>query len=169
MNIIIRFEKIDDLLSISALTKKAFKDIEYSSHTEHLIVDALRQKEKLIISLVALNEKNEVVGHVAISPVRLSTLEQGWYGLGPISVDPNVQGQGIGTALMQRVIHDLKMMGAKGCVLLGDPNYYQKFGFKPNTGLFLADVPIEYFQALSFSENIPKAEVFYDDAFYISE
>jgi putative acetyltransferase len=56
-------------------------------------------------------------------------------------------------------------MGAAGCVLLGDPVYYKRFGFEPDTSLILADVPQEYFQALSFVNSIPCGQVTYHEAF----
>jgi putative acetyltransferase len=57
------------------------------------------------------------------------------------------------------------MIGAKGCVVLGDPNFYSKFGFKIVAELILANVPTEYFQALSFDVKIPKGTVTYHDTF----
>lgn len=52
---------------------------------------ALRQTGQLCISLVAELE-NKLIGHVAISPVQISTGVSGWYGLGPVSVLPEFQG-----------------------------------------------------------------------------
>lgn len=166
MSIVLRLEHAKDLDDIRQLTQAAFAGIAYSSHTEHFIIDALRERQKLTLSLVAVVEE-QVVGHVAISPVQLSTQEQGWYGLGPISVLPQHQGQGIGSALMIDVLNRLQILGAQGCVLLGNPHYYEKFGFQAHPNLHLADVPPEYFQALSFTEQFPKADVFYDQVFYM--
>ena len=164
MNITIRDEQAQDIQVIEVITIEAFKDVEYSSHTEHFIVHALRQANQLSISLVAILEER-VVGHVAVSPVLLNGEFIDWYGLGPISVLPKLQAQGIGAQLMNAVIEKLKIMNAKGCVLLGDPNYYARFGFKAIKGLTLADVPPEYFQALSFDGQYPQAEVTYHKAF----
>lgn len=166
MHIQIRAEQATDIEAITALTQTAFANVEYSSYTEHLIINALRVREKLTLSLVAVVD-DQIVGHVAISPVQLSSEDTGWYGLGPVSVQPELQGKGIGRALIHEVLQQLKALGAAGCVLLGDPNYYQKFGFKAYAQLSLADVPPEYFQAISFTGTVPQAEVFYDDAFYV--
>ncbi len=76
-----------------------------------------------------------------------------------------MQGQGIGKTLVNTALEQLKMRGAKGCVVLGNPNYYQQFGFITHPELSLADVPAEYFQALSFSGEIPTLSVQYHDAF----
>ena len=97
--------------------------------------------------------------------MRISSGETDWYGLGPISVWPEQQGQGIGSQLMNAALEQLKQLGAKGCVLLGDPEYYYRFGFKSYPDLILPDVPPKYFQAISFVNNIPKGTVSYHEAF----
>ena len=164
MNIIVRDEEITDIEAIEKLTKAAFQNAEHSSHTEHFIVNSLRTHGQLTISLVAI-EDGSIIGHVAISPVEMSSGEIGWYGLGPISVHPDKQGCGIGSLLMNKSLQKLKQLGAQGCVLLGEPSYYSRFGFKNYPELILPNVPSEYFQAVTFSGNIPKASVKYHEAF----
>lgn len=164
MDIIIRDEQIEDIEAIEKLTKAAFQNAEHTSYTEHFIVNSLRNHGQLTISLVAV-EDSSIIGHIAISPVEISSGEIGWYGLGPISVHPDKQGYGIGSLLMKESLEKLKQFGAQGCVLLGDPRYYSRFGFKNYPELILPDVPSEYFQALTFSGNIPKANVKYHEAF----
>lgn len=168
MNITIRDERVEDIATIEALTKSAFLHAEHTSHTEHFIVNQLRKHHQLSISLVA-EEEQTIVGHVAVSPVKISSGETGWYGLGPISVLPHKQGLGIGTMLMHAALARLKTLGAKGCVLLGDPNYYGRFGFQVVPGLTLPDVPKEYFQVISFVDSIPQGEVSYHEAFNATE
>lgn len=164
MDIIIRDEQIEDIEAIEKLTKAAFQNAEHTSHTEHFIVNSLRNHGQLTISLVAV-EDSSIIGHIAISPVEISSGETVWYGLGPISVHPDKQGYGIGSLLMKESLEKLKQFGAQGCVLLGDPRYYSRFGFKNYPELILPDIPSEYFQALTFSGNIPKANVKYHEAF----
>lgn len=164
MNIIVRDEEITDIEAIEKLTKAAFQNAEHSSHTEHFIVNSLRTQGQLTISLVAI-EDGSIIGHIAISPVEMSSGEIGWYGLGPISVHPDKQGCGIGSLLMNKSLQKLKQLGAQGCVLLGEPSYYSRFGFKNYPELVLPNVPSEYFQAVTFSGNIPKANVKYHEAF----
>ncbi len=164
MNITIRSEMPGDVDAIQRVTELAFREAPHTDHTEQYIVNALRESGQLSISLVAeLN--GEIVAHVAISPVVVSESAENCYGLGPISVLPSHQGKGIGSQLMVQVLADLKSRGAEACVLLGDPNYYSRFGFVSEGQLFLAGVPPEYFQVLSFSGRCPKGEVFYHDAF----
>lgn len=164
MHMTIRNEQSQDIEAISRLTEAAFRNEEYSSHTEHFIVNALRRTGQLSISLVAA-EHDEILGHVAISPVSISSGVTGWYGLGPISVRPDRQGKGIGSALMWAALQQLRQQGAAGCVVLGDPAYYGRFGFKAHPGLELPDVPPEYFQALSFTGELPVGVVKYAAAF----
>lgn len=167
MNPVIRDERPTDINAITHLTEAAFATAPHTSHTEHFIVAALRRAGQLSISLVAL-EGDDLVGHVAVSPVTLTSGDSGWYGLGPISVRPDRQGRGIGSALMVEAIKRLGAIGSAGCVLLGDPAYYARFGFKACEQLVLPGVPAEYFQALPMADGIPAAEVSYHTAFEAS-
>lgn len=164
MNLHIRHERPQDISTITALTAAAFASQEHSSHTEQFIVNALRRSQQLTISLVAVLDE-DIVGHVAASPVTISSGAQGWFGIGPISVWPDRQGQGIGSALMQAALAELQQLGATGCVVLGEPGYYSRFGFAVHPGLKLPDVPPEYFQALSFGPALPQGTVQYHAAF----
>ena len=164
MDLSIRNEQPNDVNAIARLTEAAFANAPHTSHTEHFIVAALRKAGQLSVSLVAV-EGDDLVGHVAVSPVPLSSGDAGWHGLGPISVRPDRQGRGIGSALMLEAIERLKAMDSSGCVLLGDPGYYARFGFRACEQLVLPGVPAEYFQALPLADGIPAAEVSYHTAF----
>jgi putative acetyltransferase len=164
MNFAIRPESIDDHVAIHKLTEMAFRDAVHSSHTEHHIVDALRERGELSMSLVA-EDAGLLVGHVALSPVSVQDGSQGWFGLGPISVLPQQQGRGVGTALMRAAIEALRRKGARGCVLLGEPAYYGRFGFRAVPGLVLPGVPAAYFQALCLQPPMAQGEVRYSPAF----
>jgi putative acetyltransferase len=157
-------EKAGEELKIHQITERAFLSAPHTDHTEHFIVDALRCAGALTISQVAKSDE-EIIGHVAISPVTLSGGATGWFGLGPISVLPEYQRLGIGSKLMRSSLAALEAMGASGCVVLGDPGYYGRFGFTVVDGLVFPGVPPEYFQALSFSGWFPKGEVSYHQAF----
>lgn len=85
-----------------------------------------------------------------------------------MSVAPERQGHKIGAKLVEAAIDELKTLGANGCVLLGDPSYYSRFGFAPHQDLTLPGVPTEYFQALALLGNPPKADVRYHDSFSAS-
>jgi putative acetyltransferase len=118
----------------------------------------------LTISLVAQMEGN-VIGHIAFSPLTMSDGTSDWYGLGPVSVLPDFQGQGVGKALIEDGLSRLNVFNAKGCCLVGHPDYYKKFGFKNVTDLVYKGVPKEVFFVLSFNGNTPLGEVTFHDAF----
>jgi putative acetyltransferase len=160
----IRNERPGDIASIAYVTEEAFKTLEISNHTEQFIINALRAAGALTISLVAEMDGN-VIGHIAFSPVTMSDGTSDWYGLGPVSVLPDYQSQGVGKALIEEGLSRLNDINAKGCCLVGHPEYYKKFGFKNVTELVHEGVPQEVFFALSFDGNIPRGEVTFHDAF----
>lgn len=164
MKLHLRNEQPEDIHQITAVTLAAFEQEKHSSHTEQFIVDALRKSGQLSVSLVAVDNA-QIIGHVAISPVTLSSGASGWYGLGPLSVLPDWQAQGVGSALMKAALTELQRQGASGCVVLGDPAYYTRFGFVPRAELVLPGVPPEYFQALAFSGDFPVGTVQYHSSF----
>ena len=160
----IRPERAQDIAAIHALTREAFAHAPHRGGTEQDVVDALRAAGALSVSRVA-EGADGLIGHVALSPVTLSDGSEDWYGLGPISVAPAHQGRGVGRALMQAALAALEERGAAGCVLLGDPAYYGRFGFRTDPRLRLAGVPAEYFQARLLVGEWPDAEVRYHGAF----
>ena len=168
MDVEIRNEVVADVDAIDAVTTAAFLAAPHTDHTEQFIVKALRKAGQLTVSLVA-EVDGTVVGHVAVSPVSISDGATRWYGIGPISVLPAYQGQGIGADLMSAALSALRERGACGCVVLGEPGYYGRFGFKAEPGLVLADVPPAYFQAVSFGTAMPRGTVSYDEAFSARE
>ena len=168
MTLQLRHETSDDIAAIEAVTMAAFADAPHTSHTEQFIVRALRAANELTLSIVA-EEHGQIVGHVALSPVTITDDQgrkaDGWYGLGPISVLPQRQGHGIGSRLMEQALSELRAMQAAGCVLLGDPVYYGRFGFQAHAGLQLPGVPPGYFMALALHGPVPEGIVRYSDAF----
>lgn len=164
LDIKINNEGNDDSARIHDVTAEAFLNAPHADHTEQFIVDALRRAGALTISQVAKVDE-EIIGHVAISPVTLSTGAADWFGLGPISVLPEFQGCGVGSKLMKSSLTALEAMGASGCVVLGDPDYYGRFGFKVVDGLVYPGVPADYFLGLSFSDEVQQGEVSYHEAF----
>ena len=163
-NLLIRDELPADIPVISEVTIAAFESMEISNHTEQFIVEALRAVKALVISLVA-EVDGRVVGHIAFSPVTMSDGTKDWYGLGPVSVHPDFQRQGIGKALIHEGLLRLKKLGAKGCCLVGHPQYYRQFGFRNVEGLILEGVPEDVFFVLSFDGSIPQGQVMFHEAF----
>ncbi len=162
--IIVRCETAADVGAIRDVTVSAFTTLEISNHTEQFIVAALRAAKSLTVSLVA-EVDGRIVGHIAFSPVTISDGTRNWYGLGPLSVLPENQRQGIGKALILEGLSRLRGLNAGGCCLVGHPDYYRKFGFKNMPGLVHEGVPQEVFVALSFDGHIPHGTVMFHEAF----
>jgi putative acetyltransferase len=163
---IIRPETTSDIAAITQITEEAFRGQAYSQQTEHRIVLALRDSGALFISVVA-EVDDQVGGHAAFSLVTIDKKECGWYGLGPLSVKPEYQRQGIGSALVRNGLHDLKASGAEGCVLVGDPAYYSRLGFTNDTKLSMQDIPQENILAFSFGKPIPEGVLDFDPSFWV--
>ena len=155
--------EIDDIRDINIA---AFRDHPISRQTEHLIVDALRDAGALEVSLVAVSE-GRTVGHIAFSRASVGDSEFGWFLLGPVAVMPGVQGQGIGSALVESGLEELRSSRASGCVLVGDPGYYRRFGFAIFPDLAYEGVPHEYVLALPFAESVPRGRIVANAAFEI--
>jgi putative acetyltransferase len=163
-NIVIRNETHDDICAITEVTIAAFKTLEISTPTEQFIIEALRTAKALTVSLVAEMD-GRVIGHIAFSPVTLSDGAPNWYGLGPVSVLPEYQRQGIGKALIQEGLSRLRDINAQGCCLVGHPDYYRKFGFTNIPELVHEGVPPEVFFVLSFDGHTPQGTVTFHDGF----
>jgi putative acetyltransferase len=162
--VVIRDETDADIAAIAGVTIAAFETLQISNHTEQFIIEALRTAEALTVSFVAELD-GRAIGHIAFSAVTISDGTRGWYGLGPVSVVPAYQRQGIGKALIQEGLSRLKSLGAAGCCLVGHPDYYGKLGFKNVSGLVHEGVPPEVFFALSFDGHIPQGNVVFHDGF----
>ncbi len=162
--IVIRDERQDDVPAITQVTIEAFKTLKISDHTEQFVIEELRSAGALTVSLVA-EADGRVVGHIAFSPLTVSDGTLHWYGLGPISVLPECQRQGIGKALIREGLSRLKELSAQGCCLVGHPEYYRQFGFDNPVELMHEGVPPEVFFALSFDGYTPKGTVTFHEAF----
>lgn len=81
---------------------------------------------------------------------------------------PDCQRQSIGAGLVRTGLDALRRLGARGCVVLGEPAYYARFGFEPHGDIVFAGVPAEYFLALSLDDSapLPAGDVRYHDVFY---
>ncbi|HEY3399338.1 MAG TPA: N-acetyltransferase [Geothrix sp.] len=162
---IIRPETEADVPAIDRINIEAFLNHPFSHQTEHLIVRALRASGALALSLVA-DLDGQVVGHIAFSPALIDGQNLGWYTLGPVAVLPSHQRQGIGSMLVNAGLDGIRALGANGCLLVGDPSYYIRFGFKHQPSLRIHEVPPEYFMGISFSEDIPSGLVTHHQAFF---
>ena len=123
MSIHIRRETNNDIDSIDHLNREAF-----GGEDEPKLIQLIRERSELSVSLVAI-EENTIVGHVCASPVTVNGNKQGIVGIGPLSVYESYRCRGIGGMLMEEIIVQLRDAGFVAAVLLGNPNYYPRFGF----------------------------------------
>ena len=164
MSLSVRDEVEADHEAIAGLTGRAFDTTPHSDGSEVAIVERLRELGHMTLSLVASLD-GAIVGHVAFSPVSVSDASGNWYGLGPISVEPERQKSGIGSALIKAGFERLRQLGAEGCVLVGDPAYYSRFGFSNDGRVQYLDVPSQYVQWVAFGSDLPAGELIYSPAF----
>lgn len=161
----IRPETISDYDAIADVTARAFADVQYSDQTEAEIIKRLRNAGALTISLVAI-KNDALIGHVAFSPVTIDGEHDKWFGLGPVSVEPKHQALGIGSTLIWAGLEQLRFRCAAGCVVLGNPAYYRRFGFERSEGLRYKGGPAEYFMCLNLAaDQTPSGFIDYAPAF----
>lgn len=157
----IRPEKAQDVEAVAALTTRAFAGNPHASGTEADIIARLRARGALAVSLVA-EAGGGLVGHVAFSP----TNHPLWFALGPISVAPGLQKRGIGTALIGEGFAALRKQAAAGCILMGDPAYYGRFGFLVTPEKCPPGLPGEYFMTMALDGRLPDGLFEFHPAFF---
>lgn len=151
----IREERPEDIEAIRAVNQEAFGQPQ-----EARLIDALRTNGGVLLSLVAtLNRR--VVGHILYSPLSVGSDREKPTGaaLGPMAVVPQYQRQGIGGKLIEIGNQKLREVGCPFIVVLGHPEYYPRFGFKPASGYGIQcewDVPDEVFMVLVMDQSIMK-------------
>jgi predicted N-acetyltransferase YhbS len=140
VTVAVRLSRDADAALILDVVEDAFSSPERDAHEEIDIVRstwAVCQPPRLL-ELVA-HDRGNVVGHVLAAPGPLGTKEA--LGVAPLSVAPERQGEGIGGALMRAVIERAGAEGRRLLLLLGDPGYYQRFGFEPAWPLGITYAP----------------------------
>jgi len=161
----IREELSADHETIHALTEEAFRDRPYADGDEQDVIDRLREAGALALSLVCVLD-DEIVGQINFSPAQLKDGCEPWFTLGPVSVVPAHQGRGIGSALIRQGLNKIKDRGALGCILTGNPAYYQRFGFVVSPAHCPADEPGEFFMLKTFGAIAPVGQFSFHPAFY---
>jgi putative acetyltransferase len=161
---LIRPEQPGDDAAIRAMVTRAFDGHPYSDGDEQDVIERLRADGDLTLSLVAV-EGATIIGQITYSPAILMNGDSDWFVLGPVAVEPAHQGQGVGRALIEAGEAAMKARGAKGITVLGDPQIYSRFGFEPNTPMWLAGELGWAFQVKSLGAAIPACEQRYVKAF----
>ena len=143
----IRPEQSEDIAAIRELNRRAF-----GQEQEGRIVDALRAHGGADLSLVAV-DNGRIVGHILYSPLQLGRVEG--RALGPMAVDPEMQRQGIGTALVEAGNARLRQTGCPFVIVIGHPEFYPRFGFRLARPLGITcewEVPDDVFMILVLNE-----------------
>lgn len=161
----IRTEQASDIFDIDKVTELAFHGMPYSGGDESEIIARLRQASALSCSLVAV-DGDQLLGHVAFSPATLGSDDEHWFALGPVSVMPKSQGCGIGSKLIEAGLGQLQSQGALGCILVGNPDYYRRFGFVLSPENCAKDEPPEYFMMKQFKPSEVSGRFSFHRAFY---
>jgi putative acetyltransferase len=160
----IRPEETADAGGIESVTLAAFAHHPFSHQTEQFIVRELRLARVLTLSMVAVMNGN-IVGHIAYSPVSFEDGTPGWLGVGPLSVAPKLQRQGIGKALVERSLEIIRARAIHGCVLVGPSEYYNRFGFQAVGDIVHPGVPPQYVLSLLLAGPQPRGIVTFHKAF----
>jgi putative acetyltransferase len=134
--VLIRRETALDPGVIRAITAAAFARPGPSPEAEPYearLVDELRASPAWLpaLSLVTVAPSGEVVGHVVCTRGQVGQAPV--LALGPLTVRPDRQRQGVGSALMHAVLGAADALGEPLVALLGDPAYYGRFGFRPSS------------------------------------
>lgn len=161
----VRLETAADVGKIRTLTELAFRGKPYAGGDEQDVVDRLRSCQALTLSLVAI-EQDELVGQITFSPATVADASQPWFALGPVSVAPDHQGKGIGALLIEQGLAQIVKLGALGCILTGNPDYYQRFGFELAPANAPTNEPAEFFMLKLLGGSKPAGRFAFHSAFY---
>ena len=123
---LIRTEIGVDAAGIDSLLRRCF-----STSAEAELTQALREDGLLTLGVVATDEEGQVLGYAAFSPVSVQGDDRNWVGLAPLAVDESLRGQGIAKQLIYEGLDTLNEFGYGAVVVVGDPAYYNRFGFEP--------------------------------------
>lgn len=165
MNLYVRTEAAGDALAVARVVAQAFEGGDEAAVAEVDLVEALRRDRAWLsaLSLVAV-DAGAVVGHVLGS--RLVVGGAPAVALAPLAVLPEHQGRGIGSALVARFLGDARVAGETLVVVLGEPAYYSRFGFRAAADLgIIGPYTGEAFQALRLASDAPVGEAVYPAPF----
>jgi putative acetyltransferase len=161
----VRAEHAGDEKAIYDLTERAFAPMPFSQGNEQDLVNMLRDHDALTLSLVA-KQYDKIAGHIAFSPAFPDDGSDGWFALGPVSVEPESQKLGVGSQLIRHGLNILRERDAIGCILVGNPDYYERFGFEAAPESCPDGEPSEYFQMIVFQGQKPEQIIHFHKLFH---
>lgn len=133
MNTSIRLEAESDFRDVENLTRDAFWDVYKPGCDEHLLVHKIRNRAAFVKELdLVVCDDDEIIGSIFYSRARV--VNDGGQAfevlcMGPVSVLPSYQKQGIGSMLIRYSLELARQLDYKGVILFGNPGYYHRFGF----------------------------------------
>lgn len=165
----LRTEAPADADELDAMIRAAFAGNPHSRQTEADIVRQLRKVGDMALSLVAQSGQPDspgaLVGQIVFTRVAIDGGACDWFGLGPLAVLPYRQGAGVGGELVRQGLRALQQQGAAGCVVLGEPGYYGRFGFRSTPALQLLGAQPGCFLVRPFARVVPMGTVHLHPAF----
>ena len=155
MDTIIRRETPEDHQAVYELVENAFASAEHSDGNEQDLVTALRKSGAFIpeLSLVAEYD-GKIAGYLLFTKARVGKQEV--LALAPLAVSPDMQRQGIGTALIREGHRIARELEYSYSVVLGSETYYPRMGYVPaeQFGIHVPDgMPRENFMAVRLNEH----------------
>jgi len=152
MELVIRSERPEDVVSVEALTREAFWNLHVPGCSEHLVARQLRASRDFLpeLDLVAL-EDGRVIGNILFSRSRvIGPMNENFETVtfGPVSVLPECQKRGVGRALIERGLQAAREAGHSAVIIYGNPDYYGKYGFQPGKAYGIRTADGKYHAAL---------------------
>ncbi len=151
-------EQEENYVEVEELVRTAFMELTDGNPMEPILVKKLRKGDSFVpgLSLIAHNEER-ILGHILLTTIRIVGVDQEILSLAmaPVSVLPEMQNQGIGGELIRVSIEMAKAMGYGSIIVLGHPDYYPRFGFRPTENWQIRapfDVPADALMGLELEE-----------------
>lgn len=174
INLKIKTIEEKDFITVKNLITDAFTHDEHGYNDEAELVAKIRNTKEYIPELEVVAEDEGILGYALLSEVYLNSAHQQYTGLvlAPIAVNPDSQKSGVGKLLMNELEKRAKALDYEFISILGHPEYYTKFGYKPASKYNILspfkDVPDETFMIKEIKDDYLKDKegtIQYSEAF----